>query len=104
MSITTNSVRNGCNFSDFCWLGQGRYQPSLSRCINFPDATPVGDGVFPNQFRVAESGFPPTEVETDSVIQITGVRLTSTTDGVEVMLETAEGEVVTRLQRWWEMP
>jgi iron complex outermembrane receptor protein len=39
--------------------------------------------------------FPPTEVETDSVIQITGVRLTPTTDGVEVVLETAQGEVVT---------
>lgn len=38
--------------------------------------------------------FPPTPVEANSVVQVTGVRLTPTTDGIEVVLETAEGEVV----------
>ncbi|MBE9117709.1 TonB-dependent receptor [Lusitaniella coriacea LEGE 07157] len=38
---------------------------------------------------------PPTQVETEEVIEITGVRLTPTTDGIEVVLETAGGERVT---------
>lgn len=39
--------------------------------------------------------FPPTQVESDSVVQVTGIQINPTTDGIEVVLETAEGEVVT---------
>jgi iron complex outermembrane recepter protein len=38
---------------------------------------------------------PPTPVEANSVVQVTGVEINPTTDGIEVVLETAEGEVVT---------
>ncbi len=38
---------------------------------------------------------PPTPVEANSVVQVTGIQLNPTTDGIEVVLETAEGEVVT---------